>query len=316
MFKLINCFPYRKQITLARHRKLHTGSQLLVKKFWDKINLNYSTNDEIDLQINGKTIRTPIGNKLTLNKRKEPLAYLIKKEWENVCANEINPFLLPLTSLTTRCIDLEMANKSKDENLKIKTGADTQIIFNDLLKYLDTDTLLVFAPQNELDGKLRLEQDKLYLPIIKGAEKLFNGKYLKYNDANVNASENNKTKKENFTHLSILDADLHGIRGNSQPDKIRQAALNYLNTLTMWELAIFEKTVIVTKSFICGILLIENKSRKTTIPDLIVDVDDIIRASTLETIYQIERWGEVEDTHDINRCEMYRNILTASIVAY
>lgn len=306
MLKRVCCIPQRVRLG---HRELHAVSPLLVKRFWDNVDLHYTTSDRIDLQINGKTINTPIGNALSLSTHREPLAYLVKKEWENIAKNEVNPFLLPLTSLTARCIDFETVNKGTNHDLQDKIGANVDTIANSLLRYLDSDTLLVFAPRNELEGKLRSEQNRLYLPIIKSIEILLNEEY------GDQQKDKNRDKHE-FTHLSILDADIHGIRGNMQPDRIKEAALRYINSLTMWELAIFEKITTVTKSFICGMLLIENKSRKTKNPDLQISVDDIIRATTLETIHQTERWGEVEDTHDINRCEMYRNVLSAAIVAY
>ncbi|CAB4254708.1 similar to Saccharomyces cerevisiae YJL180C ATP12 Conserved protein required for assembly of alpha and beta subunits into the F1 sector of mitochondrial F1F0 ATP synthase [Maudiozyma barnettii] len=272
------------------------------KKFWENVTLSVTPNREIQLELDSKPIKTPLGNKLAFNESKKLLALLLQKEWEAVSESTVKQHALPLTSLVSRCIDLEITNgPNSDVELRTKIGGDRSSINKDLLRYLDTDTLLVFSPRDEYEGDLRAAQDELYLPIIKSMEEFLTDNYA---DAHKTVS------------LRILDADIHGLRGNAQDPATKAAATTYLDSLSLWNLAVFEKTVLSTKSFICGILLLQNKAKHNNVNNLKYSVDDIVRASTLETIYQTERWGEVEDTHDVSKRNIKRNVNAASIVAF
>lgn len=251
------------------------------------------------VQLDSKSILTPLGNSLILDKDRRLLAMLLQKEWESLPDLSIKPHLLPLTSLVSRCIDLESVHgPNGNVELMAKIGGDREKIANDLLRYLDTDTLLVFSPRHEYEGALRESQDAFYIPIIKSVE----GFLKKYASSEIK--------------LRILDSDVNGLRGNNQEKNTIDAAKRYLDTLSLWNLAVFEKTVLTTKSFICGILMLQNKASLDTVTALEVDMEKIVKAATLETIHQVERWGEVEDTHDVDKRDVRRNIHAAGIVAY
>lgn len=275
------------------------------KKFWQNINLNSEVDPGfIHIQMDSKTIRTPMGNQLKVKEDQLLLAYLLKNEWNNLESLSSKSYSLPLTSLASRCIDLETAYKRDiDPDLLSKYNGDRDLIIRDLLRYLDTDTLLVFAPKAELEGSLRKDQDRLYLPIINGIEDLLYA-YL---------PKESGIKREDFK-LRKLDSDIDGLRSNIQLDCVREASTNYVKSLSYWNLAVFEKTVMITKSFICGILLCENAINAEVIPSLKCDIEKIERLASLETIHQTEKWGEVEDTHDVNKADLLRNISAAYIL--
>ncbi|CCE61349.1 hypothetical protein TPHA_0A02670 [Tetrapisispora phaffii CBS 4417] len=268
-------------------------------KFWDKVSIkNDLINNNILIQLDGRTINTPLGNKLAVDSSRKMLAYLLMNEWKNLPSLSIRQYSLPLTSLVSRCIDLEKLHLEGDADAIEKYNGNLEKMISDTLRYLDTDTLLIFSPRKEFEGKLREEQDKLYLPIIEQIERFLS-----------------KLSKKSIK-LNVLDSDLHGLRGNQQDKDTREAAANYLRSLSYWDLAIFEKVVLTTKSFICGILVILNKTNGSSELGISHTTEDIIRYSTLETIFQTERWGEVEDTHDVNKRDIFRNITAASIVAF
>ncbi|SMN19424.1 similar to Saccharomyces cerevisiae YJL180C ATP12 Conserved protein required for assembly of alpha and beta subunits into the F1 sector of mitochondrial F1F0 ATP synthase [Maudiozyma saulgeensis] len=272
------------------------------KKFWENVTLSVTPDKKIQVELDSKPIKTPLGNKLAFDENKKLLALLLQKEWEALSESTVKQYALPLTSLVSRCIDLETTNgPNSDAELRTKIGGDRSAINKDLLRYLDTDTLLVFSPRDEYEGGLRAAQNELYLPIIKSVEE-----FLTKNYADIHTA----------ISLRVLDADIHGLRGNEQNQFTKIAATKYLNSLSLWDLAVFEKTVLSTKSFICGILLLQNKTKHNNINNLKYAVDDIVRASTLEIIYQTERWGEVEDTHDVSKRDIKRNVNAASIVAF
>lgn len=285
----------------STENNLKTETNRLAKtgeKFWEKVALK-DDGSQFLVQLDSKTILTPLGNSLSVEKGRRLLAMLLKKEWTNLPSLAIKTHSLPLTSLVSRCIDLENVNgPGSDPEMRAKIGGDREQISNDLLRYLDTDTLLVFCPRNEFEGDLRKAQDERYLPIIASVEK-FLGHY--------SASP---------IKLRILDTEVDGLRGNRQPDETISAAKKFLDTLSLWDLAVFEKTVLTTKSFICGVLLLQNKASKKSAEGLESTMEAIAQAATLEIIHQTDRWGEVEDTHDVDKRDVRRQIHAAGIVAY
>lgn len=268
------------------------------EKFWEKVSLKDNGSQYL-VQLDSKTVQTPLGHPLAVNKERSLLAMLLQKEWTNLASLSIKTHSLPLTSLVSRCIDLEIVNSpGGDLESKAKIGGDREHISNDLLRYLDTDTLLVFCPKAEYEGALRKAQDEVYLPIISSVEKFLSN----YSQSPVK--------------FKVLDSDTDGLRGNQQVEETRIAAKKYLDTLSLWDLAVFEKTVLTTKSFICGVLLLQNKGMTESAEGLKSSMESIAQAATLEIIYQTERWGEVEDTHDVDKRDVRRNIHAAGIVAY
>ncbi|GAV49320.1 hypothetical protein ZYGR_0N07270 [Zygosaccharomyces rouxii] len=272
----------------------------IAKKFWDQVSVGENVqNGKLVIQLDKKPVRTPLGNHLAVDKDRKILARLLQKEWSYISHGSVKTHALPLTSLIARCIDLEAANaEGAHPDLKVKIGGNRNELSNSLLRYLDTDTILVFSPRDELEGKLRAAQDDMYLPIIGSVEKFLS----QHSDKPIS--------------LQILDADLHGLRGNAQKPETLAAARKFLDSLSAWDLAIFEKTVLTTKSFICGILLLQNKASTDPAKGLQYTMEDIARAATLETIHQTERWGEVEDTHDVDKRDIRRNVHAAAIAAY
>ncbi|SCV00909.1 LAMI_0G08086g1_1 [Lachancea mirantina] len=279
---------------------LKTESNRLSKtlnRFWEKVTIEQN-DGQLKISLDGKPLKTPLSNELSVSQTQAPLAHFLKREWSNLSDLTIRPHSLPLTSIVSRCIDLTaVSDPHCDPELVTKIGGNRNTICQGLLRYLDTDTLLCFSPKDEFEGALRRAQEKEYMPLIRGVEQ-FLSPYVK-----------------NPVSLKILDADLHGLRGNAQTQETKEAAMKFLSTLSPWNLAVFEKTVLTTKSFICGLLLILNK---TYIPSaaLKVSMEQVARLATLETIYQTERWGEVEDTHDVDKRDVRRNVNAAAIAAY
>ncbi|KAL6947272.1 hypothetical protein ACO0QE_002151 [Hanseniaspora vineae] len=289
-----------------------------LNKFWTQIGLTKdSKGHSSTITLDSKPIRTPLGHNLTIPASKPTLSFLLLNEWANLPNLKIKPHSLPLTSIVARCIDLQKSlneevlqqaseNSELSDEIISKIGcSNREDLYPQLLRYLDTDTLLCFSPRAEFEGKLRDEQDERYLPIIAKVEKFMNKNFPYLGASNVKANE---ATQEKFK-LQILDADLHGLRGNQQDSVTKSVAINFLDSLSLWDLVIFEKTVLSTKSFICGLLLLNNQTFN-------VSMNEIIRLSTMETLHQVDRWGEVEDTHDVDKRDISRNVNAASIVAY
>ncbi|KAE8214265.1 hypothetical protein CF327_g2305 [Tilletia walkeri] len=90
----------------------------------------------------------------------------------------------------------------------------------------------------------------------------------------------------------------------SQSPETRSVLLAHIQTMTPLRLAAFERAVLSSKSFLVALGLLEGK----------LSVDDASRAAEVEVASQIERWGEVEDTHDVDYHDIRRQLGSVSIV--
>ena len=293
---------------------LKTQTNRLAKtmtKFWDHIDLSRNNNNDFLLTMDTKPVKTSMGNDLIIPSNKPILAMLLMNEWRSLTDSKVKPYDLPLTSLISRCIDMETSYKSlndtkltdsekivKEEEMITKLGCTKrEELYPQLLRYLDTDTLVCLSPNHEFEGRLRKEQDLKYLPVIENFEKFL-------------AQFNN----DQPVKIRILDGQTDGFRSNTQFKETQNAVIEYLKTLNIWELIILEKCVLSSKSFILGWLLITKHN--SNVENVEHTIQDMVRLSNLEIIYQTERWGEVEDTHDVDQRDIIRKINVCSIAAH
>lgn len=286
------------QVAYDSNKKTETNKlEKTLAKFWEKVSIGKSSDGEnLVVKLDDKIVKTPLGFDLKIPKSKKSLAYLLENEWKSLPSLQIRPYLVPLTSLTSRCIDLNEAQTSEDVEIKAKVG-DLSTVKSLLLRYLDTDTMLVFSPTEDCDGELRKEQEKCYRPIIEDMEIFF-----------TKFADDNKPVK-----LTFLDCDKDGLIGNSQTEHTKKAVMNYLNSLNIWDLVALEKATLVGKSFLAGVTVLRNADYNDHFN---VTIEELARLVTLETVLQTARWGEVEDTHDVDKVDIKRNLASAALLAF
>lgn len=150
----------------------------------------------------------------------------------------------------------------------------------DIMPYIDTDALLIFEPSESYQGRLRAAQENDFRPVIAEAEQFWG------------------------VSLKSMDSD-KGLLGNRQNAEDKEAVRQWAYTLSPWQLASLERATLTSKSFICGAFLISGKLNPTQVAELV----------GLETKFQVERWGEVEDTHDVDFCDVRRHLASCSLLA-
>lgn len=289
-------------------------------RFWNKASAAFDEDlKKWVVNLDNKPLKTPLGNKLAIPERKEQLALLVAHEWDNLLDMKIKPTNLPLTSLTSRAVDLSSVfeTENPDPNLVIKIG-DLQDVKHDLLKYLDTDTCLIFATEDEYEGKLRKRQKELYNALIEE----YNSFFTEFGRQNgLLPSENHKVQ------LQTLDCETDGLRGNSQTAEDRAIVLGWLDHLPLFDLVALEKAILTSKSFLCGVTILRSNATDEATKKAIYqpnkaseleyyfkDIEEITELGNLETIFQTEEWGEVEDTHDVDQAEWGRSLTAAALV--
>ena len=135
--------------------------------------------------------------------------------------------------------------------------------------------MLIPSYQQEYPESLTKLQQEYWLPIIKWAEKLV-GDEIK-------------------TTESILSI--------KQSEKVIQGFRDIISNYDNFKLAAFENAVLRSKSFMIGLALVEGE----------VSSEFGTMAARLEVHHQIQRWGEVEDSHDIEREDIHRQLASSSV---
>ncbi|EEB06462.1 F1-ATPase chaperone Atp12 [Schizosaccharomyces japonicus yFS275] len=238
----------------ARVSTVKDLKQNLWKRLWKETHVEYMPNDCVRILLGNKPLQTTNGFPVVLPKTMESVAHLVAREWNQLTPGSIGKYQLSLTSLVTRAIDMKTWKEQKN-------GEETlNVLYEQLMNYLDSDTVLVYAPSHEYEGKLLAEQKQRYFPLKANIEELF-GLQLKY-----------------------LDGD-KGLIPNKQPLEVKRAAFQWLRQQNHWRLACFEQITRSMKSFVIGMHMTMNK----------MDTKNAIECANLETKYQTEKWGRLKE---------------------
>ncbi|KAK5708063.1 ATP synthase mitochondrial F1 complex assembly factor 2 [Elasticomyces elasticus] len=283
---------------LERGQQLKTNAAkpttALQKRFWRNVSVK-DTQEGLQILLDSRPVRTASRTALSIPHNKRALAMSIAVEWDQLVSAQqaLKQHYIPLTSLTSRATDIDNADKNNNSAVR-------ESIVQMALRYLSTDTLLCWAPEKDLydanrgdDRKpLRHRQREEAEPIIA---------FLK-------------------THIfpgveinPILSED--SIMPTPQPDLTREVIRGWVHGLPAFELAALERGTLATKSLLVAARLMVEWSqefrhlhRDRPASEGKFGIPEAARASTLELLYQIEQWGEVEDTHDVDREDLRRQL--------
>jgi len=89
---------------------------------------------------------------------------------------------------------------------------------------------------------------------------------------------------------------------NSQPEATKDKFDQLLQSFDAWEMAAMERAVYTTKSFIVALALVKRH----------LTAEQAAETASVEVNSQIERWGEVEDTHDVDYQDARRQLGSAA----
>jgi ATP synthase mitochondrial F1 complex assembly factor 2 len=255
-----------------------------------------------------RPLRTPSTQILTIPHHKPHLASAIALEWDLLASGyqALKQHHIPLTSLVSRALDIAEEDKSTGgEPGKIRTA-----ITETLIRYLDTDSLLCWAPKPPSDPPE-------YGTNAEGAEDLHNiqvqiaKEIVAFLTARV------------WPGVEIVPAlEGNSIMPVSQPETTRDVIQGWVSALPAFELAGLEKAVLAGKSLLVAArLLVEWSTELRHLREVKSDrgsrnngyekkfgIDEAARAGSLEVTYQTEVWGMVEDTHDVDREDLRRQL--------
>jgi len=203
--------------------------------------------------------------------------------------------LIPLTSLTARADDIVREDQHGKTEIR-------QEILRTAMRYLDTDTLLCWVPEKRLhdpepldEGETR-KRDTLRSTQMRVAQQIIG--FL---------------TQEIWPSIEINPVlDTHSIMPVSQPEATLEVIRAWVLDLPAYELAALERGVLAAKSLLVAARLIVEWSeyfrhlqRRTKTR---FGVEEAAEASSLEIKHQTDTWGEVEDSHDVDREDLRRQL--------
>lgn len=269
---------------------------MLAKRFWKDVAVKEGEGG-LQVFLDHRPVRMPNKQILTVPTTKPQLATAIALEWDLLMSAQqaLKNDYIPMTSLAARAIDIEAADKAGQTNVR-----------NDILAYLmrvlATDTLLCWAPEkvhNDTlqDGKtLRQKQEEVATDIIA------------YLQAHVFPGVEIKPTLDPETIIPV-----------EQPKMTQEVIRGWCAGLPAFELAGLERAVLASKSLLVSVRLIHEwgeafvKSRKAT-GAARFGIKEAADASSMEVTWQTVQWGEVEDTHDVQKEDLRRQLGSAIIL--
>jgi ATP synthase F1 complex assembly factor 2 len=250
--------------------------------------------DGLQVHLDKRPLRRPSKAILTVPHHKPHLASAIALEWDLLVSAQqaLKHHLIPITSLVSRALDIA------DEDAAGKDDIRANIV-KTVMRYLDTDSLLCWAPEAKPDPpgydvhvkrteSLRSIQRRTAQPIIQFlTEKVWPGVEI----------------------VPVLDSD--SIVPRSQPQMTRDVIQGWVSGLPAFELAGLERGVLAGKGLLCAVrLLVEWSTELAHLrgeeAEKKFGVEEAARAASLEVDWQTGMWGEVEDTHDVDKEDVRR----------
>lgn len=259
-------------------------------------------NGALEIHLDSRPLKTPTKQLLRIPHTKPHLAALIAIEWSllRTSGDALKSYLIPLTGLASRALDLA-ASESPDASPDVPGAAGVakrKDIVENLLRYLDTDTLLCFAPttpREEGHKTLREMQEEAARPITA------------FMSTNVWPG----------VSLVPVDGDEGLIAVKGQPQETRDVVRSWVERLGVWDLIGLERAVLATKSLVIAARLVAEWSEEMTVSmgrEKVFGAEDAAEAASVEVRFQTGRWGEVEDTHDVEKEDLKRQLGAARVL--
>lgn len=253
--------------------------------------------------VRNPTTKTP----LVVPPSKPHLATALALEWDLLVSAQqaTRSHLIPLTSIAARAHVLAVEDCDPQKEVSPGKGIRYDIV-NTLLRYLDTDTLLCWAPPSSSanPSELGAQSESLRDLQIRTAKPI-----LSYLTQNIWPGVDIKPTLDDG---SILPA--------SQPAATRAVIKGWMAGLPAWELVGLERAALAGKSLCVAARLVCEWSESLNLAGATENkadrfgIEQAAEACSLEVRWQMRRWGEVEDSHDVDKEDLRRQFGSAVLV--
>ena len=254
------------------------------------------------VHLDARPVRTPAKSILTVPPTKPHLAHAIALEWDLLTSahQALKTHLIPMTSIAARAEDILREDKEG-----IATTRNE--IVNSLLGYLDTDTLLCWAPEKTLHDAVQSEQSDQRVESLR---------QIQIRAAQPIISFLANEVWPGIEIKPVFDSD--SIFPTPQPQATKDVIRGWVSGLPAYELAALERGVLAGKSIMVAARLVvewseqfrhlQGEGRRK------FGIEEAAEASSLEVSWQTGMWGEVEDTHDVNKEDLKRQLGSAVLL--
>ena len=259
--------------------------------------LSYFATGEYQVLLDKRPVRTPNKDVLSIPPTKPHLAHAVALEWDVMTSAQqaLKSHLIPLTSLAARAADIAREDASGE------TTTRDQII-KTAMRYLDTDTLLCWEPERESHSLDRKETE--------GEEKIESLREIQMRVAKDIMSFLSTKVWPGLEIKPILVTN--SILPVSQPPATKNSIRTWVSELAPHDLAGLERGILASKSLLVAVRLLvewsENFRHLQRSETKKFGLDEAAEASTLEVKWQTDMWGEVEDTHDVDKEDVKRQL--------
>jgi chaperone required for assembly of F1-ATPase len=246
----------------------------------------------LQVHLDTRAVRTSSKEILHIPHHKHHLATAIALEWDQLVSAQqsLKQYYIPLTSLASRAIDIETADRKNDPQIR-------NMIMKMLMRYLSTDTLLCWVPEKNIHDPAQEDRETLRSVQMRTAQGI-----IGHLTATIwPGVEINPVLSED----SIVPA--------AQPRVTEEVIRGWIAGLPAFELAGLERAVLATKSLLVGVRLLADWSRELNAfteggNGKKFGIHEAAEACTLEVRWQTGQWGEVEDTHDVEKEDLTRQL--------
>lgn len=292
-----------KEIRAAANKSGSGKSSPLRKRFWDHVHVHDVGEGSLQVSLDSRPLRHPTTKEaIRIPAGKPHLAAAVALEWDLLtsAAQATKVHFIPMTSLVCRALDIEADDRASEGGV----GKIREAVATGLLRYLDTDSLLCLAPPRDPDN-----------PILQSSTLNEEGLSLR----EVQEPVTIETIAWLTTHVwpgveiePVLDGE--SIMPKGQKPGVREVIQGWVTGLDHWELAGLERGVLASKSMLTAARIVAEWSEgdagvaRKVGSDRKFGVEEAARAASLEVDWQIGRWGEVEDTHDVEKEDIRRQL--------
>ncbi|KAJ5580145.1 ATP12 ATPase F1F0-assembly protein [Penicillium hispanicum] len=276
-------------------------SAALKKRFWKDVHV-HGKPGEYHVLLDKRPVRTPTKDVLSIPPTKPHLAHAVALEWDVMTSAQqaLKSHLIPLTSLSARAADIvreDVQNQNTTREQIIKTA----------MRYLDTDTLLCWEPESETHALERKD----------GEEKVESLREIQMRVAKDIMSFLSTKVWPGLEITPILDSE--SIVPLSQPRATKDSICTWVSELAPHDLAGLERGILASKSLLVAVRLLVEWSenfRHLQGPQIKkFGIEEAAEASSLEVKWQTDMWGEVEDTHDVDKEDLKRQLGSVVILS-
>lgn len=202
--------------------------------------------------------------------------------------------LIPMTSLAARATDI--AREDAEGN-----STTRKQIITTAMRYLDTDTLLCWEPERQRHVLERTTADGKPIESLRQIQTRIAGDVMSFLSTKV------------WPGLEIIPIlDTNSILPLSQPKGTKDSICTWVSELSAYDLAGLERAILASKSLLIAVRLVVEWSenfRHIQRPETRkFGIEEAAEASSLEVTWQTNMWGEVEDTHDVGKEDLKRQL--------